>query len=199
MYRLHPQWQLVKKLIGEGEIGEVRAVQAWFSYHNVNPATSAIWQISAAVVYSILAATAFPVRGLFSTRNRNEWWGMSSSIRSSRRIAWRRPYSISARPMEIPLVAIVQRTATFICGTQMAPNQFVMAGGTEGRIEIEWPFTAPPDRPAKICCIVATKSRNSYGSRKSIHDSRRFIFAGRDRGQTRADAAGGCGEEYESD
>ena len=38
MYRHHPSWRLLRELVGGGRIGEVRAVDAWFSYHNDDPA-----------------------------------------------------------------------------------------------------------------------------------------------------------------
>ena len=41
-------------------------------------------------------------------------------------------------------------TATFTCSTQLAPYQRVNIFGTEGRIEIEIPFNAPPDRPCRL-------------------------------------------------
>ena len=41
-------------------------------------------------------------------------------------------------------------TATFTCATQLAAYQRVNIFGTEGRIEIEIPFNAPPDRPTRI-------------------------------------------------
>ena len=41
-------------------------------------------------------------------------------------------------------------TASFTCGTQLAPYQRVNIVGTEGRVEIEIPFNAPPDRPCKL-------------------------------------------------
>jgi len=42
------------------------------------------------------------------------------------------------------------RTSTFTCATQLAPFQRVNIFDTDGRIEIEIPFNAPPDRPCKI-------------------------------------------------
>ena len=38
MYRLHPSWQRTYELVAEGAIGELRAIQARFTYHNVDPA-----------------------------------------------------------------------------------------------------------------------------------------------------------------
>jgi predicted dehydrogenase len=41
-------------------------------------------------------------------------------------------------------------TATFTCSTQLSSYQRVNIFGTTGRIEIEIPFNAPPDKPCKM-------------------------------------------------
>ena len=41
-------------------------------------------------------------------------------------------------------------TSVFTCSTQLAPHQRVNILGTKGRIELEIPFNAPPDRPTRI-------------------------------------------------
>ena len=41
-------------------------------------------------------------------------------------------------------------TATFTCGTQLAPYQRVNILGTDGRVEIEIPFNAPPDQVCRM-------------------------------------------------
>src|SRR5262245_425824 len=38
MYRHHPQWQLARKLVVEGKIGQLRTIQSFFSYHNTDGA-----------------------------------------------------------------------------------------------------------------------------------------------------------------
>ena len=38
MYRLHPSWVAVRELVASGRIGELRAVQSWFSFFNDDPA-----------------------------------------------------------------------------------------------------------------------------------------------------------------
>jgi predicted dehydrogenase len=40
--------------------------------------------------------------------------------------------------------------AIFTCSTQLVPYQRMHFLGTKGRIEIEIPFNAPPDRPCRI-------------------------------------------------
>ena len=41
-------------------------------------------------------------------------------------------------------------TSTFTCSTQLVPYQRVNIFGTEGRVEIEIPFNAPPDKPCRM-------------------------------------------------
>jgi predicted dehydrogenase len=41
-------------------------------------------------------------------------------------------------------------TSTFTCGTQLISYQRVNIFGTQGRVEIEIPFNAPPDQPCKM-------------------------------------------------
>ena len=43
-------------------------------------------------------------------------------------------------------------TSTFTCATKLSPYQRVNAFGSRGRIEIEIPFNAPPDKPCKLWC-----------------------------------------------
>jgi predicted dehydrogenase len=42
------------------------------------------------------------------------------------------------------------RTSSFTCATQLSPYQRVHILGRDGRIEIEIPFNAPPDRACRI-------------------------------------------------
>jgi predicted dehydrogenase len=55
-------------------------------------------------------------------------------------------------------------TATFTCGTLMAPYQRVKIFGTLGRIEIEIPFNAPPDR----ACRIWLQTSAEFGSAEEI-------------------------------
>jgi predicted dehydrogenase len=40
--------------------------------------------------------------------------------------------------------------AIFTCSTQLVPYQRIQLLGTRGRIEMEIPFNAPPDRPTRL-------------------------------------------------
>jgi predicted dehydrogenase len=55
----------------------------------------------------------------------------------------------------------------FTCGTQIVPYQRMQIFGTRGRIEIEIPFNAPPDRP---CRVVLDDGRDLFGVRAETHE-----------------------------
>ena len=40
--------------------------------------------------------------------------------------------------------------ASFMCSTQMVPYQRAHFFGSEGRLEVEIPYNAPPDRPCRV-------------------------------------------------
>src|SRR3546814_7696200 len=40
--------------------------------------------------------------------------------------------------------------ASFVYSTQLVPSQRMHFFGTDGRVEIEIPFNAPPDRPCRV-------------------------------------------------
>lgn len=68
MYRFHPQWEFIRKIIDAGEIGEVRHVHSTFTYFNNQPDNIKNQAVGGAV-YSILDATVLIFRDLFINRN----------------------------------------------------------------------------------------------------------------------------------
>lgn len=139
MYRHHPQWLKARALAQNGEMGELRTVQSFFSYWNADPRN--IRNIEAVGggglmdigCYCISLARyifeAEPVRVL----------GLSEF-----------DPSFGTDRLTSGVLDFGRGTATFTCSTQLAPFQRVNIFGTEGRIEIEIPFNAPPDRPCQM-------------------------------------------------
>jgi predicted dehydrogenase len=139
MYRLHPSWVAVQELVGAGRIGELVAVQSWFSYFNDDPGN--IRNILAAgggALYDIGCYCINLSRMLFAA----EPTRVEASIR-------RDPTSgvdiLASGLLEFPA-----GTATFACSTRAEDDQRVHIYGTEGRITIGIPFNIPPDRPTQI-------------------------------------------------
>lgn len=139
MYRFHPQWQRAKELVESGGVGELRTIDSTFSYYNTDPS-------------NIRNQTEHGGGGLMDIGCYN--------ISISRFIFGQEPVRVSAVVDYDPtfntdrlasgLLDFGSGTATFTCSTQLAPYQRVQILGTTGRIEIEIPFNAPPDRPCKM-------------------------------------------------
>jgi predicted dehydrogenase len=139
MYRHHPQWKFAKNKTEDGSIGQLRNIHSIFSYFNADPS---------------------------NIRNQKEIGGGGLMdigcycISLSRWLFDRQPARVSAIAEFDPvmntdrlasgILDFSSGTSLFTCSTQMVPFQRVTILGTEGGIEIEIPFNAPPDRPARL-------------------------------------------------
>ncbi len=149
MVRTHPQWLAVRELIAEGRIGDLRAVTCEFSYFKTDPD---------------------------NIRNRADFGGGGLmdigcyAVNLSRWLFDAEPEEVIADADRDPELGIdrlmsgIMRFgtghATFTCGTQLVPHQRMQIFGTTGRIEVEIPFNAPPDRAARI---VVDDGRDLFG------------------------------------
>lgn len=139
MIRTHPQWLRAHQLIAEGRIGTLRSVIGAFSYHNVDPA---------------------------NIRNQVECGGGALldigcyAIHASRYMFGRAPERVVGLVECDPRMHTDRLTSAlldfgsgqtiFTCSTQLVPHQRIHFLGTKGRIELEIPFNAPPDRPTRL-------------------------------------------------
>jgi predicted dehydrogenase len=139
VYPHHPQWQRTRVLVRDGGIGELRTIQSFFSYYNDD--ANNIRNQAAIGGGGLMDIGCYPIslsRLLFGREPRRVWGWLEYDPRfQTDRVA-------SA------LLEFETGTSTFTCSTQLAPYQRVNILGTSGRIEIEIPFNAPPDRPARI-------------------------------------------------
>lgn len=139
MVRTHPQWLRVHQLIASGVIGQLRAIMGAFSYFNNDPK---------------------------NIRNQVDCGGGALldigcyCIQAARFYFGRQPDRVSGLIDRDPTMKTDRLTSAmldfgnghciFTCSTQMVPYQRLQFFGTTGRIEIEIPFNAPPDRPTRI-------------------------------------------------
>lgn len=139
MYRLHPMWTKTMSLVTSGAIGEVRAVQTMFSYFNDDPANIRnIPEFGGGALYDIGCYAVNASRMIFGS----EPTGVQSAIR--------RDESLGTDVLTSAVLDFDGRHATFLCSTQLEPDQRVEILGTDGRIVVEIPFNIPPDRPTRI-------------------------------------------------
>jgi len=139
MYRFHPQWQQARKMVNEGKIGELRTIQSFFSYYldDANNIRN-IAEVGGGGMLDIGCYTVSLSRFIFDAEPER----VSGIIEYDPRLNTDRLAS--------GILDFDSGTSTFTCSTQLVPYQRVNIFGTSGRIEIEIPFNAPPDKPCKI-------------------------------------------------
>ncbi len=139
MYRLHPVWATARRLVESGRIGELQAVQAWFSFYARDPA---------------------------DIRNRAESGGGAMydigcyCVNSSRMLMGGEPTGVAAAVRRDPVsgvdVAVAgvlefgDRLASFGVSIRAEADQRVVVYGSEGRLTLEIPFNIPADRPTRL-------------------------------------------------
>ena len=140
MYRHHPSWVEAVHLVRSGAIGDLQAVQSWFSYYNSDP---------------------------LNIRNKMENGGGAImdigcyNINLSRLLFADEPSRIQASVRRDPVMEIDTLSSvvlefpgggqsTFTCSTRAESYQRVHIVGSSGRIEIEIPFNIPPDGETRI-------------------------------------------------
>jgi predicted dehydrogenase len=146
MYRFHPQWQTARQLVRDGRIGELRTIHTHFSYFNPDPLN--IRNLPGMGGGGLMDVGCYPIslsRFLFGSE--------PARVMAHIEID---PVTQLDR-LTSALLEFVAGTATFTCGTQIAPFQRVNIFGTTGRIEIEIPFNAPADRPCRIWLQTAAE------------------------------------------
>jgi predicted dehydrogenase len=139
MVDCHPQWIRTRDLLRAGSIGDLRAIHGHFSYTNVNPDNirnkieqggGGLMDIGCYLIHAARYAFAAEPLRVVSLVNRDP------VMKTDR---------LTSALMEFPTGQV-----TFTCSTQLVPFQRIQFLGTKGRIEIEIPFNAPPDRPTRL-------------------------------------------------
>ncbi len=139
MYRHHPQWQRAQRLVTEGKIGELRTIQSFFSYYNVDPDNIRnMAEIGGGALMDIGCYCISQSRFIFGAEPQ----------RVLGTVEYDPQFKIDR--LTSGMLDFGRGTSTFTCSTQLTPYQRVNIYGTEGRVEIEIPFNAPPDRPCKM-------------------------------------------------
>jgi predicted dehydrogenase len=133
MVRAHPQWQKARDLVQKGKLGEIRAVQALFSYYNVDPMNVRnMADIGGGAAYDIGCYPVVVGRYIFG--------GEPERVVS---LIDRDPTFHTDRTTSALIDFGGGRHLTFTTSTQAANYQRVNILGTKGRLEIVIPFNAP--------------------------------------------------------
>jgi predicted dehydrogenase len=158
MVRFHPQWHRARDIVRSGELGQIRAVRAVFSYFNTDPAN--VRNIAEIGGGGILDIGCYPVVG-------------------SRFIFEAEPKRVVALVERDPvfktdiLASVLAdfgggRQMSFTCSTQSVGHQKFEVIGTKGRVEIIIPFNAPPDTPTALVIDTGATMDGSLARREII-------------------------------
>ena len=139
MVRTHPQWLRVRELVQGGRIGRLSSILGWFSYYNVDP--NNIRNMADIGGGGLLDIACYP-------------------ITTSRFVTGQEPRRVASVIDYDPVMrtdrlgsAILDYDGVqciFTWSTQLNPRQTMQFMGDKGRIEVEIPFNAPPDRPCRL-------------------------------------------------
>jgi predicted dehydrogenase len=139
MVRTHPQWLRVRDLVRGGAIGEPRSIVGVFSYFNRDPEN--IRNLPAAGGGALMDIGCY-------------------LINTARFVFGRPPARVTGVVDRDPDLGTDRMTSLLLdfapghaagsCSTQMVFYQTLQILGTTGRIELQIPFNAPPDRPCRL-------------------------------------------------
>jgi predicted dehydrogenase len=139
MYRHHPQWLKAQQLVSEGKIGNLLNIHSFFSYYNADPANIRnMAEIGGGGLMDIGCYCISLARFIFNSEPQRVLGKMEydPEFKTDRLCSGQLDFG--------------DQSSTFTCATQLTSYQRVNIFGTEGRIEIEIPFNAPPDQPCRI-------------------------------------------------
>jgi predicted dehydrogenase len=140
MVRTHPQWLRAVEIARSGRLGDVRSISGFFSYFNRDPAN--VRNVRAYGGGALLDIGCY-------------------LINTARFVFGREPQRVAATIERDPEFGVDTLTSMMLdfapghaigtCGTQLVGYQRIEIFGDRGRLAIEIPFNAPPDRPCRFC------------------------------------------------
>jgi predicted dehydrogenase len=139
MVRTHPQWLKARELVASGRIGELRLVSAHFSYFRDDPSDIRNQvEIGGGGLMDIGCYPVMLARWLFASEPQEVLALMERDPR------------LGIDRLTSGMLHFAAGRATFNVSTQLVPFQRLEVFGTRGRIELQVPYNAPPDRVLRV-------------------------------------------------
>jgi predicted dehydrogenase len=139
MVRTHPQWLETRRLVESGRIGELKLVSGHFSYYRRDPQ-----DIRSRPEFgggALMDIGCYPI-------TLSRWLFAAEPIEVIAQIE--RDPDFGVDRLASALMRFPNGQATFACSGQLVPFQRMQIFGTRGRIDVEIPFNAPPDRECRV-------------------------------------------------
>jgi predicted dehydrogenase len=139
MVHSHPQWLRAREIVRSGEIGELRTMLGAFSYFNRDPKN--IRNNPEIGGGGLMDIGCYPItmsRFIYGTEPLRATGVMELDP------------EMGTDRLTSAILHFASGQSVFTCSTQAVPYQTFQILGTKGRIELEIPFNAPPDRPTRL-------------------------------------------------
>jgi predicted dehydrogenase len=139
MVRTHPQWLETRRLVESGRVGELKLVSGHFSYYRRDPQ-----DIRSRLEFgggALMDIGCYPV-------TLSRWLFAAEPSEVIAQIE--RDPDFGVDRLASALMRFPNGQATFACSGQLVPFQRMEIFGTRGRIDVEIPFNAPPDRKCRM-------------------------------------------------
>jgi predicted dehydrogenase len=139
MVRTHPQWLRAREIVRSGELGQLRTLLAAFSYHNVDGANIRNKaDIGGGALYDI---------GCYAI----QWMRFVTGEEPARAVALLdRDSGFGTDRLVSAMLDFPSAQGLLTVSTQSVPYQRFQVLGTRGRVELEIPVNAPPDRATRL-------------------------------------------------
>ncbi len=135
----HPQWLRARDIVNSGRIGKLRSASGMFSYFNVDPAN--VRNVEDFAGGALMDIGCYPIRT-------SRFVFGEEPIRVVGCIE--RDPSFKTDRLTSAILEFPRGQSIFTASTQMVYYQRMQFFGTEGHVDIEIPFNAPTDKPARI-------------------------------------------------
>lgn len=158
MIRFHPQWRRAREIIRSGELGDIRAITATFSYNNTDPAN--VRNQADIGGGGLLDIGCYPV-----TTGRFLFESEPERVVS---LVERDPAFGTDRLASVLMDFGGGRQLSFTCSTQAAGHQRVLVLGSKAKLEIVIPYNAPPDERTAITIDTGAPFDGSLARREIL-------------------------------
>jgi len=139
MYRFHPRWQRMYELINKGEIGSLKTIHSFFSYYNDDPENIRnIAEMGGGGLMDIGCYSISLSRFLFGEE--------PITVKG----VMQKDSGFNIDRLTSGILEFDSGTSVFTCSTQLYKDQFVIAYGTKGKIEMDWPFNPDLEKTTKL-------------------------------------------------
>ena len=151
MYRLHPLWQRAKEIVACGELGDVHAIQTYFTYSLFDPKN----------IRNILEAGggAIPDIGCYAVNSARFLMGQEPERVVS--LVSRDP-AFKTDVLTSAILDFGRARALFTIGTQTFPMQEVNIFGSRGSLSLPGCFNIYPDVPVHMTATTSLGQRNVF-------------------------------------